>query len=103
MYDTPERPSISGGLTAGTSVARQPSDIEREMMTLEEVASMLRKMVVSLGDKLSPVLRAELVSEENTGTPEEVLAPLAQAIKDRRMSIQGSVRDIDDIISRVQL
>lgn len=85
--------------------AVRPSDTESEINMLDTAVNELRAVADMLCGRLNPVMRQELVksSGDNTGVPENSVAPLAQAIRTNRYSVERTATLLNDVLNRLEV
>ena len=80
------------------------STTEQQTISLHEAVSEMSKLVAKLGDRLHSVLRQQ--NPQTSGSDkdiEESLPPLANAIRQSRYAVNGSIHQLNDILGRLDI
>lgn len=85
------------------SIAKQ-TQCQEQMARLTKSMEDLEKMVCVLGEKVAPILSNDCMVKENPcdKSPEPMLAPLAERIKERKSQADRIAGMIGDILNRAQ-
>ena len=96
----------SRGLVGSNELSSTPkvqSATEREINELHETASVLSKVVSQLHERLHPILRQPLPATAGEGSKDEALTAVANAVRQSRQLVQGSVYQLEDILQRLDI
>ena len=102
MYEGQSTSGFSGSNQLSAAPKNQ-SATERETIELHKTASILSKVVSQLHERLQPVLRQQLLATATEGNKEETLTAIANAVRQSRQLVQGSVYQLEDILQRLDI
>lgn len=95
------------GHTGSGLVGARPisvSSTEQQTISLHEAVSEMSKLVANLGDRLHSVLRQQNPPQTSGDKDvEESLPPLANAIRQSRYVVNGSIHQLSDILDRLDI
>ena len=102
MYEGQSTSGFSGSNQLSAAPKNQ-SATERETIALHETASVLSKIVSILHERLQPILRQPLPATGTGENKEETLTAVANAVRQSRQLVQGSVFQLEDILQRLDI
>lgn len=91
-------------LTAGNSIPQRARLVNDEFDILRDAITRLSESCTVLAERLKPILSSNnLIGEDNTKNPEEVLPPLVAGIKQERARVNEIINRIQDLESRIEI
>ena len=106
-YDSTPRSTTLGRVGGGSinsTEAAPSSSTERETIALHESVSEMAKIVQRLAERLHPVLRQSSPQVgAGTDNKEESLPPLANAVRQSRYVLRGSIYQLEDVLGRLDI
>lgn len=92
-----------GGLAAAASAPRVQTQVDSLLSQLNNNLDQLDKAIQAHREKISPVLRSEPVVENNKGeSPEEVLVPVADAIRSHAKRVFRLTHQVESMTERAE-
>lgn len=97
--------SISSHPLAGIEVRDLPGElpVHEQMNRLADTLARTEALVSHVEDRLTPICGPNALAKDHTGTPEEVLSPVANNIRSARQTAERINDRIDNLLSALEL
>ena len=82
---------------------KKVSEVEQQFQYCDKVRNQLKDAILTLSDRLLPVLRQQNPSTDGECEKEQSLTPIAEAIKKNGREMEFFVSRIRDILERLEI